>query len=186
MKYLHLFLLCIFLSCTQKTRTTLTSSKNTDVQTTKSEKFINQNLYEFIGVDINSKKVRTYSKELGKLEIRDFSKEKKDYVYEDDGIQIRIDSLGIIDVIFLNNYKKESWQHKSFKGKLPFGLQYRDTFKELKNKIGEGDLVFSSGFYGRTFVWTLQDSLKLAIELELSRKDDDKIVIQQLSLHKKG
>lgn len=185
MKYPILLMLIIFFSCNQKNKTKeseLTSNISSD--NTEYQKIEKQNLYELIGENYNSKKVQNYISKIGNYEIKDYFEGKKDYIFEDNGIQIQTDLDDVIEVIFLFNYKKESWKNKSFKGNLPFDLKFSDTFDEVKNKIGEGTLFHRYGFYGRIFRWQIQDSLKLAIELDLPRSENEKIFIEQVTLSK--
>ena len=142
------------------------------------------NLYDFIGINIESKEFKEYSKNLSEYKIRDFSDSLKDYVFENDGIQFRTNLSGEIEVIFCFNYKTESWKPKSFKGQLPFDLTFSDTFAEIKEKIGEGSLFHSHGFYGRIFKWEIDEIYKIAIELRLPDENEKQIFIEMVSLSK--
>ncbi len=187
-KVLWMLVLVLFFSCNKKRKTNeseLTSITNISLSnSTEYQEIEKQNLYELIGKNFNSKEAHNFTSKVGKYEIKDYFEGKKDYIYENDGIQVRTNLKGIIEVIYLFNYKTESWKNKSFKGNLPFDLKFSDSFDDIKNKIGEGTLFHSYGFYGRIFRWQIQDSLKLGIELDLPRSEKEKIFIEQVTLSK--
>lgn len=185
MKYILFLLLLLNFSCKKKPKVIdKNQSSIASLENSEYQKANTQNLYELIGTNLNSKNTKSYLSALGHYKVEDYFKGKKDYIFEDDGIQIRTNLEGIIQVIYCSNYKTESWRHKSFKGKLPFDISFSNTFDEIKSKIGEETLSDRSGFYGRTFNWKIQDSLKIYIELELPRKETGKIFIEQITLLK--
>lgn len=149
------------------------------------ESYKDQNLYEFIGLNIHSEIVKNYLNNLGSYKYWEIGDYTKDYHYENDGIQFRTDENDIIEVIFCFS-KDNRYINKpvNFVGKLPFELTFEDTMEEIHSKIGEGVLYRSHGFYGRIYYWFIQDSLNLYIELELPRTNDKEILIEQISLTK--
>lgn len=185
MNYLFLLILIVFSSGNQKNKTSNTPLINiTEADKANAPESRQQNLYELIGQNINSDVAQDYVASIGPYVVKNYFEGKKDYLYENEGIQIRTNLEGIIEVIYLYRYKTESWKSKSFKGNLPFGLTFSDTFNEITDKIGEGSLAYSEGWYGRLFRWQIQDSLKLSIELDLPKEENDDIFIKQLTLSK--
>lgn len=158
---------------------------STTVIETYKKKHKNANLYEFIGLNINSEKVKRYLKNLGNYEFSTYFEECKDYHYENSGIQFRTDKDGLIIAIFCFN-KNERIMNMPvrFSGKLPFQLTFDDSLEDIHRKIGEGTIFMRQGFYGRIFQWTIQDSLKISIEMELPKNENDKLFIEQFSLSK--
>lgn len=182
---MSLILFFNFISCKENDNKVIYAlSQNLDESIKQNNSENNINLYDLIGVNINSIEFIEYSKYLGEYEIRDFTDSLKDYVYENDGVQFRTDIKGEIEVIFCFNYKTESWKPKSFKGKLPFELTFSDTFDEIKGKIGEENLFNSNGFYGRIFTWEIEENYKIAIELRLPKENEKRIFIEMVSLSK--
>ena len=144
-----------------------------------------QNSHELIGLNKSSEKVKSYFATLGRCEIRNYDKDRTDFDFIDNGILFRFDLEENIKVIFFSNYKTKDWTNKSFKGELPFGIEFSDSLETLTVKLGEGNLWHRHGFYGRIFEWFVQDKFRLTIELELPRNENEKVFIETIGISKK-
>lgn len=142
-------------------------------------------LYNFIGLNINSEEVQRYLINFGEYKTWNFSNNIIDYHYEYAGIQFRTYQSGEIIVIFcFNKNSRLINQPIRFIDDLPFNLTFDDEMEEINNKLGEGHIYRRYGFYGRTFKWTIEDSLNIYIQMELPRKENDKLYIEQISISK--
>ena len=173
MKKILLLVVLVLFSCNSSKQVEITAKNKT------------LTLFEFIGLNINSEAVKQYTINLGDYKIKDYGKLRKEYHYEQDGFRLRTKNDGEIVAIFCFN-KDEKMINKPavFLGKLPFDLTFNDRIKDLKKKINKNPKVKSYGFYVQTYEWIIQDSLRVAIELELPRKKKEKVFIKQISFAK--
>ena len=81
-----------------------------------------------------------------------------------------------------------SWSNvkiNAYQGKIPFGVNFSNRLAEINSKFGMGYIIDNQGFYGRTYQWIIQDSLKMTIQLQLPRTDKEYEKIEFISLSKK-
>lgn len=146
-----------------------------------------KNLYDLIGLNINSNSAKAYIKNLGECKTSDLFDTHKDYHYENAGIKFRTTLSGeIVTILCFNENKQRTNQLARFSGKLPFNLTFDDNLEEIQNKIGEGEVMDYNGFYGRVYRWIIQDSLRVGMEMRLPSSENEKLFIDYISLSKKN
>lgn len=154
------------------------------VQEAKSTQKVN--LYDFIGLNISSNTVQNYFKTLGEFKVRKFTDDISDYYFLNYGIQFRIEKSGDISAIFCHNKDVNNiYSPIAFKGEIPFGINFKNNLSEIENILGKGSIVHRYGFYGRVLQWKINNNLKMSMEIELSRNENDgSIFIEWISLSK--
>ncbi len=192
--YLSIIIIIIIFSCKNSKDDNQISLSTIDLITKSENKEIvneelNQDydLYQMIGKNYNSPEIKEYVNNLGEYKIEKFSSEREDYYFKEKGIQFSIHTTdSIIRVIFLyNTIKWSNGKYDSYSGKIPFGVSFSDSLKKLNSKFGEVSVLDNQGFYGRTYQWIIQDSLKMSMEVELPRNENEKMFIEFISLSKK-
>jgi hypothetical protein len=130
-------------------------------------------LHSFIGENIHSNEVKTFTNDLeGTTEVRIFD-ERNFYINYESGIDFSVNNDGVIDAIFLFNKDRDG--HQGFTNDLPYGLSFSMQREETEKLLGPPD--------SKEEDWAIWDKKGIMIHYENDDPFDMKTGIHHITVY---